>query len=46
MDGLPVLVTCQSQGTHALTHTLINSLFCTKWKLNLQNEYPAVLKFD
>ena len=32
-----VVVTCQSQGSHALKHTLLYHLFYCKWDHNLQN---------
>ena len=38
-----VIVTCQSQGSHTLKHTLL-CLFYSKWDHNLQSEHDAVLK--
>ena len=38
-----VAATCQSQGNHALKHTLLNGLLDSKWDHNLLNENHAVL---
>ena len=39
-----LVATCQSQGSHALKHTLLYVLFDSKWDHNVLNEHHAVLK--
>lgn len=39
-----MVVTCKSQGSHALKQTLLYCLYYPKWNHNVQNGHCSVLK--